>query len=73
MVVDEVVEDITSPKPGTYQILEDFGKEQFGVGVRHRMSFPPGTDKTLDAMADGTIAESPRNGSVKISPYNLGN
>ena len=61
-------------KPDTYQILEDnFGKEQFGVGVRQTdKAFLQELDKALDAMkADGTAAEISRNGSVKISPYNM--
>jgi polar amino acid transport system substrate-binding protein len=61
VVVDEVVGKwYISKKPDTYQILEDnFGKEQFGVGVRQTdKAFLQELDKALDAMkADGTAAE----------------
>ena len=58
VVVDEVVgRYYISKKPGLYKTLdEDFGKEDYGVGIRKTdKSFKEELDKTLDAMkADGT-------------------
>lgn len=58
VVVDEVVgRYYISKKPGLYKVLdEDFGKEDYGVGIRKTdKSFKEELDKTLDAMkADGT-------------------
>lgn len=58
VVVDEVVgRYYISKKPGVYKTLnEDFGKEDYGVGIRKTdKTFREELDKTLDAMkADGT-------------------
>jgi len=58
VVVDEVVgRYYISKKAGMYKVLdEDFGKEDYGVGIRKSdKSFKEELDKTLDAMkADGT-------------------
>lgn len=58
VVVDEAVgRYYISKKPGTYKILdEDFGKEDWGVGIRKSdVSFKNELDKALDSMkADGT-------------------
>lgn len=58
VVVDEVVgRYYISKKPGQYKVAdEDFGKEDYGVGIRKSdVSFKNELDKTLDAMkADGT-------------------
>lgn len=58
VIVDEVVgRYYISKKPGLYKVLdEDFGKEDYGVGIRKSdNSFKEELDKTLDAMkADGT-------------------
>jgi ABC-type amino acid transport/signal transduction systems, periplasmic component/domain len=61
VVVDEAVgRYYISKKPDMYKILdEDFGKEDWGVGIRKSdKSFKEELDKTLDAMkADGTAAK----------------
>ncbi len=58
VIVDEVVgRYYISKKPGIYKVAEeDFGKEDYGVGIRKPdTSFKNELDKTLDAMkADGT-------------------
>ncbi|AKN32236.1 amino acid ABC transporter substrate-binding protein [Clostridium carboxidivorans P7] len=58
VVVDEVVgRYYISKKPGQYKVAdEDFGKEDYGVGIRKSdVTFKNELDKTLDAMkADGT-------------------
>jgi len=58
VVVDEVVgRYYISKKPGVYKTLdEDFGKEDYGVGIRQSdKTFKEELNKTLDAMkADGT-------------------
>ena len=58
VVADEVVgRYYISKKPGLYKVLdEDFGKEDYGVGIRKTdKTFKEELDKTLDAMkADGT-------------------
>lgn len=58
VLVDEVVgRYYISKKPGLYKVLdEDFGKEEYGVGIRKTdKGFRDELDKTLDAMkADGT-------------------
>lgn len=59
VIVDEVVgRYYISKKPGLYKVLdEDFGKEDYGVGIRKDdNSFREELDKTLDAIkADGTM------------------
>jgi len=61
VVVDEVVGlYYISKKPDTYTVLtEDFGEEEFGVGVRKSdQAFLDELNKTLDAMkADGTASQ----------------
>ena len=61
VVVDEVVgRYYIAKKPDTYTVLtEDFGEEEFGVGVRKSdQAFLDELNKTLDAMkADGTASQ----------------